>query len=387
MRETGTITLSNKELQRATVLNDCTQGRLTCARAAALLGLSLRHCKRLKRRYGQGGAAALAHVNRGRPSPRRLPQPLRQRILRLARTTYAGLNDHHLCEKLGAVEDLYLSRETLRRLLRGAGIGPPRKRRPPAHRQRRPPREREGELLQVDASPHDWLQGRGPRLTLLGFQDDATGKVVGAEFCDSESALGYFRVFRSLLRRYGVPLALYGDRCAVFVRNDEHWTLEEELAGRRQPTQFGRALEQLGVTFIPAQSPQAKGRIERLWGVFQDRLVSELRLAGAVDLPSANAVLRRFLSNFNRRFGRAPARAEKAWRAAPRNLERICCFVHERVVSHDNVVQWDGRCLQIPPQPHRPSFGGARVQLELSLAGHLALYHGDTKLSFSQTRG
>lgn len=387
MREQGTITLSTREMQRVTVLTDCTQGRLTCARAAALLGISLRHCKRLKRRYRQGGAAALAHVNRGRPSPRRLPAALRQRILRLARTTYAGLNDHHLCEKLAEVEQIHLSRETLRRLLRAAGIGPPRRRRPPAHRQRRPRREREGELLQVDASPHDWLEGRGPHLTLLGFQDDATGKVVGAQFCDSESALGYFRVFRSVLRRYGVPLALYGDRCGVFVRNDDHWTVEEQLAGRRQPTQFGRALHQLGVQFIAALSPQAKGRIERLWGVFQDRLVSELRLAGACDLESANQVLRRFLPDFNRRFGRAPAHAEKAWRAAPRHLNRICCFRHERIVSRDNVVQWDGRSFQIPPQPHRFSFGGARVQIEQSLAGRLALYYRDCKLSFQETRG
>jgi len=387
MGEQGTITLSTRELKRATVMNDCTQGRLTCVRAAALLGISLRHCKRLKRRYRQGGAAALAHVNRGRPSPRRLAAPLRQRILRLARSTYAGLNDHHLCEKLGAQQDISLSRETLRRLLRAAGIGPPRRRRPPAHRQRRVRRAREGELLQVDGSPHDWLEGRGPHLTLLGLQDDATGKVVGAQFSDGESALGYFRVFRSVLRRYGVPLALYGDRCGVFVRNDDHWTLEEQLAGRRQPTQFGRALEQLGVTFIAALSPQAKGRIERLWGVFQDRLVSELRLAGAHDLLSANAVLRRFLTDFNRRFGRAPAHAEKAWRPAPRDLDRICCFIHERIVSNDNVVQWDGRRFQIPPQPRRCNFGGARVSVEQSLAGHLALYYGDTKLSFQETRG
>lgn len=387
MRETGTITLSNKELPRVTVLADCTQGRLTCARAAELLGISLRHCKRLKRRYRQGGEAALAHVNRGRPSPRRLPQATRQRILRLARSTYAGLNDHHFCEKLHEQEGLSLSRETLRRLLRTAGIGPPRRRRPPAHRQRRPRREREGELLQVDASPHDWLQGRGPHLTLLGFQDDATGKVVGAQFFDSESTLGYFRVFRSVLRRYGVPLALYGDRCGVFVRNDDHWTVDEQLAGRRQPTQFGRALEQLGVTFIAAQSPQAKGRIERLWGVFQDRLVSELRLATVADCEAANRLLPKFLTDFHRRFGRAPAHAEKAWRPAPRNLERICCFRHVRIVSHDNVVQWDGRTLQIPPQPRRFSFGGARVQVEQSLAGHLALYYGDTKLSFTETQG
>ena len=382
MRTTpGTITLSTREMQRVAVLADCTKGRLTCARAAELLGLSLRHLKRLKRRYGQGGEAALAHVSRGRASPRRIPESVRRHILHLARTPYAGFNDHHLCEKLVEVEGLRLSRETLRRILRRAGLGPPRRRRPPAHRQRRARRPREGEMLQVDGSPHDWLEGRGPQITLLGFQDDATGKVVGAQFFPSESTDGYFRVWRSVLRRYGVPLSLYGDRCGVFVRNDDHWSLEEQLAGRRQPTQFGRALEQLGVTFIPAHSAQAKGRIERLWGVFQDRLRSELRLAGAVDLATANQVLRRFLPDYNRRFGRAPAHAEKAWRPAPRDLHRICCFLHERIVSNDNIVQWDGRRFQIPPQPRRFSFAGARVQLVQDLAGRITIYHGDTKLA------
>lgn len=221
----------------------------------------------------------------------------------------------------------------------------------------------------------------------MGFQDDATTKVVGAQFFSSESALGYFIVWRSVLRRYGVPLCVAGDRCGVFVRHDDHWTLEEQLAGCRQPTQFGRALEQLAVTFIPAHSPQAKGRIERTWGVFQDRLVSELRLAQAHDLDSANRVLRTFLPGYNRRFGRAPALAEKAWRPAPRQLERICCFVQERIVSSDNVVQWEGRRFQIPPQPHRFAFGGARVQVITSLTGRIAIYHADTKLRFAELPG
>lgn len=164
------------------------------------------------------------------------------------------------------------------------------------------------------------------------------------------------------------------------MRNDDPWTVEEELAGRQQPTPFGRALEQLGVTFIPAHSPQAKGRIERLWGVFQDRLTRELRLAGALDLATANQVLRRFLPDYNRRFGRSPAHAATAWRSAPRALDRLCCFVHERVVSNNNVVQWEGRRFQIPRQPRRFSFAGARVQLVQDLAGRIAVYHGDTKL-------
>src|SRR6266581_3729627 len=159
----------------------------------------------------------------------------------------------------GEVEGCSLGRETLRRLLRQNGLGSPKKRRAPTHRQRRLCRAREGEMLLLDGSLHRWLEDRGPQLTLLGFLDDATRKVPVAEFFPTEDARGYFHLLRHLLRRYGVPLSFYGDKHGVFVRNDDHWTVEEQLAGKRQPTQFGRALAQLGVTYIPANSPQAKG--------------------------------------------------------------------------------------------------------------------------------
>jgi transposase len=375
-----TFALSQKELQRVEVISACVQGELACARAADLLAITPRHVKRLKARYRQGSAAALAHASRGRPGPLRLPERLRERILRLARTRYAGFNDHHFCEKLLDNEGISLGRETLRRLLRSAGLGSPRKRRTPLHRQRRLARAREGEMLLVDASLHHWLEDRGPQLTLLGFLDDATRKVLVAEFFPTEDALGYFHLLHRLLRRYGIPLSLYGDRHGVFVRNDDHWSVEEQLTGKRQPTQFGRALAQLGITYIAANSPQAKGRIERLWGTFQDRLTSELRLAGATDLDAANALLRHFLPDYNRRFGRAPRESETAWRPVPENLDRICCFIYERNVSNDNVVQWDGRRFQIPPQPQRFSFAGARVQIHESLEGKISIYHANTKL-------
>jgi transposase len=382
-----TFTLSQKELQRVTVIEQCVRGTLTCARAAELLALSPRHVQRLKSRYRQGSAAALAHVSRGRPSHRRLPDRISQAVLRLARWKYAGFNDHHLHDKLIEPEGFSLSRETLRRLLRAAGIGSPRKRRPPAHRQRRLRAARLGELIQLDGSPHDWLQGRGPRLTALGMQDDATGKILAAQFFLSETAEGYFHLLQSLLRRFGVPVAFYGDRSGIFTRHDDHWSLDEQLAGQRQPTQWGRALDQLGITFIAAQTPQAKGRIERLWGVLQDRLTSELRLAQAGDIASANAVLRRFVADYNRRFARTPREAQPAWRPVPEALERICCFRHERIVSNDNVVQWDGRRLQIHPQPRRYSFAGAKVQICRTLDGRVSLYYGDARLEHSNLAG
>lgn len=279
-----TFTLSQKELQRVAVISRCVKGEMACASAAELLSLSVRHIKRLKKRWREGGEAALAHANRGRPSQRRLPDEKRKNILRLARAKYPGFNDHHLAEKLNEVEGLRLSREALRRLLRQAGIGSPRKRRAPAHRQRRLRVAREGELVQLDASPHDWLEGRGPRLTVLGMQDDATGKILAAQFFLAETTEGYFHLLQRLLRRFGIPVAFYGDRSGIFVRHDDHWTLEEELAGQRQPTRFGRALQQLGITFIAAQSPQAKGRVERLWGVAAGSLVQRVAFGGSLRL-------------------------------------------------------------------------------------------------------
>ncbi len=379
--------MSQKELQRVAVISRCLKGELACARAAGLLSLSVRQIKRLKKRMREDGEAALAHANRGRPSHRRLPQAVRQRILRLARTTYAGFNDHHLCEKLVEHEGFSLRRETLRRLLRQHGLGSPRKRRAPAHRQRRWPSAQLAELVQLDGSPHDWLEGRGPLLTALGMQDDATGKILAAQFFPSETTFGYLCFLHQLLCRYGVPLALYGDHSGIFVRNDDYWTVEEQLAGKRQPTQFGRALEQLGITFIAAHSPQAKGRVERLWGVLQDRLTSELRLAKAASLDSANAVLRQCIADYNRRFARQPRESQSAWRTAPENLERICCFVHERIVSNDNVVQWEGRRFQIPQQARRFSFAGAKVQIYQALDERVSLYYGQTRLQHSAVLG
>src|SRR5260370_12852194 len=354
-----TFTLSQKELQRVTVIHACIKGDMACARAAALLCLSVRQIKRLKKRMREDGEAALAHANRGRPSHRRLPDAVGERIVQLSRGTYAGFNDNHLCEKLVEREGFSLRREPLRRLLRKNGLGSPRKRRAPAHRQRRLRSARLGELVQLDGSPHDWLEGRGPQLTALGMQDDATGKILAAQFFPSETTFGYLCLLRQLLRRHGTPLAFTGDHSGVFLRNDDHGTVEEQLAGKRQPTQFGRALEQLGVTFIAANSPQAKGRVERLWGVLQDRLTSELRLAKAADIDSANAVLRKFIADYNRRFARQPRENETAWRTAPESLDRICCFVHERIVTNPNFFHWECRPFQIPHPPRPSRFAAA----------------------------
>src|SRR5437879_7629710 len=183
-----TFSLSQNELRVVGVISACINGEEACARATELLCLNVRQIKRLKKRLREDGEAALAHASRGRPSPRRLPARMRDRILHLARTRYVGFNDHHLCEKLGEIEDISLGRETLRRLLRQNGLGYPKKRRAPKHRQRRLCRARQGEMLLLDGSLHRWLEDRGPQLTLLGFLDDATPKVPAAEFFPTEGA-------------------------------------------------------------------------------------------------------------------------------------------------------------------------------------------------------
>ena len=236
-------------------------------------------------------------------------------------------------------------------------------------------------LLQIDASLHDWLEGRGPYLTLLAVIDDATGKVAGARFNESEDARGYLSLLRDVCRKVGVPHAIYSDRHSVFWPTNGE-TLKEQLSGRRSPTQFGRAMAELGIQLIPAHSPQAKGRIERLWGTLQDRLVSELRLAGAVSLEEANAYLPGFLSRFNHTFNVAAATPGSAYR--PRlsagQLDSIICFKHERVVANDNTVRLEGLTLQILPGPNRLGYAKATVAIHESLDHRFSVHYNGRQL-------
>ena len=236
----------------------------------------------------------------------------------------------------------------------------------------------EGMLLQVDGSNHDWLEGRGPKLVLVGAVDDATGDPVHAVFREHEDAAGYFLLLRDSIRRKGVPLAWYSDRHGIFQHNGkEPWTLAEELAGRRQPTQVARALEQLGINLILANSPQAKGRVERLWETLQDRLVKELRRADACSLAEANHILKTFLPRFRKRFARKPAEPLSAYRPLPSgtDLAAVCSFHYFRRVANDNTVRLEERLVQIPPGPGGRSYAGCRVQLQERLDGSLAVVY------------
>ena len=287
-----TVTLNSEEQRRLLILNQVERGVVSVADAAELMGVSVRHVQRLRAAYRDEGAAALVHGNRGRAPAHALDPALRQQVLTLAQTTYAGCNHQHMTELVAERDGIQLSRASLRRILLDAGLASPRTRRAPKHRRRRDRYPQEGMLLQLDASRHDWLQGRGPWLTLVGAIDDATNIVPYALFRETEDAHGYFLLLEQIVRTYGRPLAVYRDRHGIFERApSERDTLAEQLKGTRDPTQFGRLLVELDINSIAAQSPQAKGRIERLWGTLQDRLVVELRLAGATTVAAANEVL------------------------------------------------------------------------------------------------
>lgn len=377
----GRIVLSKLEQRRVTVLNHLASGALVNSQAARLLGISVRQLQRLHRVYVEHGVAGLAHGNRGRAAHNAVDSRTAARIVELARTTYQGFNHQHLTEMLAEKHDILLSRPTVRRILLAAGIASPRHRRAPKHRRRRDRYPREGMLLQLDASRHDWLEGRGPYLTLVGGIDDATGKVPWACFREQEDAQGYFIVMRETVSRYGIPMAVYADRHSIFYqakeKSLEKLSLEEQLAAQREPTQFGRLLSELGVQLIHALSPQAKGRIERLWGTFQDRLASELRLARAGNAEQANEVLRSYLPRHNRRFAVRAQESEKAWVrfGSGHNLDEVFCFKYRRAVLNDNTVRFGRHLIDIPPpSEHRGSFAHARVELHERFDGSIAVY-------------
>jgi transposase len=371
------MTLTPEEGRRLHVLGLLERGRLTTAQAAEGLGLTPRQVRRLRRALQRQGPEGLAHGNRGRQSPHRLPDSLRAQIVALAQGRYAGLNDHHLTEKLTAVEGLPVSRATVRRILRAAGLISPRHRRPPQHRSRRPRRAQAGLLCQLDGSPFAWFGPTQPACSLLAAIDDATGAVLAGTFRAQEDAAGYLTLLRTLGQTVGLPAAAYTDSHGIFVRNDPHWTLAEELQGYQDPTQVGRAFQALAIAHLVAGSPQAKGRIERLWQTLQDRLVAELRLAGITTMAAGNRFLATtFLPAFSAQFAVPPAVAAAAYRPVPRgwDLERLCAFHYARQVAADNTVRVAEVRLQLLPGPRGRSYAKAAADVVQCLDGAWRVY-------------
>ena len=366
-----------REWKRLDTMRRVENGSLTVGEAAKVLGLSERQTRRVRRKVEKRGSLGVVHGNRGRASPRRTSSALAKRVIKLAKGKYRGFNDQHLKEKLEEDESIELSRSTVRRLLRTAGLSAARKRRPPRHRRRRERKPQAGMMVLWDGSPHAWLEDRGPTLCLMGAIDDATSELLpGAHFVEQESAAGYLHVLREIVENKGIPLSAYGDQHSALKRNDDHWTLEEELRGEQDPTQVGRALKALEIERIDALSPQAKGRVERLWGTLQDRLVSELRLAKARTCKEANAVLERYRPKHNQRFAIAPKDAIPAWRPvrAGMDVARVCAFQYEATVLNDNTARVGGMIIDIPPGPGGRGYAKARVQVVQLLDGSWRVY-------------
>ena len=372
--------MTSREQRRAWVLTRVLKRELTMTEGAGLVELSERQLWRLRVAFERDGPTGLVHGNRGRPSGRRLDGSLRERVIDLRRTTYADVNDTHLAELLAEREEIEISRPSLQRILRAAGLASPRRRRPPRHRSRRERMAAAGLLLQLDGSRHDWLQERGPRLTLVGAIDDATGMVPAATFRDQEDAAAYLEILRAVIVGHGLPGALYHDRHSAFAPTSPG---PAEPGAPGELSQVGRALVELGIGSIVARSPQAKGRIERLWGTFQDRLVVELRLAGVVDRAGANELLATFLPRFNARFAVPAADPVPAWRPVPAGvrLDRVLVFKYRCKVARDHTVRLDGRVLQLPPGRGGRGYAGRLVEVHLRLDGSIVAFDGPRQLA------
>ena len=369
--------MSQRQLQRWHVMGLVEVGKITLKEAGEKIGVSYRQAKRIRRAVREKGAKGLIHGNLGRPPPNRIPEASHQLVLRLSREVYSEFNDIHFTEKLVEEEGVVLSRETVRRIRREAGIGPKRRRRVAGHRKRRERMAQEGAMVLWDGSPHLWFGPEDAPCCLMAAMDDANGRLLAARFFPFEGASGYLWLLKTIVKQYGIPLVIYQDRHGALHRNDSHWTLEEQLAGRQEPTQVGLALEALGIQPIAALSPQAKGRIEKLFGTLQDRLGAELRLEGIHTIEAAHVFLKRFIKRFNHRFAVSPRESQKAWRKVPKDLDldRIISFRYISTVGNDNTVRIGGLLLDVPPGPNRRSYAKAKVELRQLLNGSWRIYY------------
>jgi len=339
--------MGSKDIIRAKVMEMVVQRHTTLRQAAGVLKVSYRQAKRICRRYRDGGERGLMHGNVGQRSHRRLDEEIRRAVLELYRQEYADFGPTLASEKLEQLQGIRVNHETLRRWLIAEGLWQTKRNRH-TYRQRRRRRERFGELVQFDGSHHDWFEGRGEGCCLMNMVDDATGKTFGF-LCPQETTVAAMLLLWGWITRYGMPQAVYCDRKNAFVLDREP-TIDEQLRGVLPRSPFELACDKLGIQIIVARSPQAKGRVERNHGVYQDRFVKELRLRGICDIETANEFLQRqFLAEVNGKFEKCPAAPEDAHvpLVVNHDLRNVFCFEEQRVVSRDYVVQFAGRCYQI----------------------------------------
>jgi transposase len=380
----GDVYLSEKESRRVYVMERLMEGVVTVKEASCVLGLSERQIKRLKAGVKERGIAALAHGNRGRKPKHATPKEVKEAIVGFAVGKYHGASYQHMSELMKEHDGIFVSAKTVGRILKEASIPNKHTHKAPRRRRTRNRMSMEGMLVQCDASPHDWLEGRCSKLCLHGAIDDATGKVFGLYFRPNEDLLGYLHVLKQMVEDYGVPRSIYSDGHSIFFSpKGDKLSIEEELKGERvKLTQFGEVLNQLGITHIKARSPQAKGRIERLWETLQSRLIVELRIANISSMDDANDFLCGFKKRFNGRFAVKAEDKEQAFRASPGvdSLHKIICIKSYRKASNGSTISYEGNTYQLLDCRGRvvPLKPKSTVCVTRHLDGSLgALYSGD----------
>jgi hypothetical protein len=380
MRDKDLIAMNGRELRRLKVIEEAIKKRITQRESASMVGLSERQVRRIVKRVRAEGEVGVTHRLRGKPSNRRIPRQVREKVIRLYRRDYVGFGPTLAKEKLLERDGIRISKETLRKWLIEEHLWQQRRKR----RRHRRWRERKGcfgEMVQVDGSHHDWLEGRGPELVLMAYIDDATSAVFG-RFYEYEGTFPAMDSFRAYIGCYGVPQSLYLDKHTTY-KSTGKLTIEEELEGIGEPkSQFERALGELGVEVIHANSPQAKGRIERLFGTFQDRLIKEMRLRGIKSKEEANTFLEGYLPLYNRRFSVSPARGVDLHRRKPRSteLDRILSIRTKRALRRDFTIVHNRQLYQVENTP--PHTRAKSVVVEERTDGRMYITYNGLKLKY-----
>ena len=377
--------MNSKQQRKVEILSRLEGGSLDAGTAAEMLGVGDRQIRRLRARFRQEGMVAVIHGNTGRAPANRTDPVIAEQIVALAgpQGKYHDLNTCHMQDLLEQEEQMVIGRSTLDRLLKAAGVRQAVKPGRRVQRRHRPRRAAEGMLLQIDGSPFAWLEGRDSKATLMGAVDDATGKILYLHFRPTEDQVGYLLLLRGVALCYGLPMSIYHDRHTI-LRSPKELTLEEELAGQPPMSQIQRIMAELGIEAIPAYSPQAKGRIERLWGTLQDRLTKELRLADITTMQEANAFLPGFIAHYNARFAKDPQDPQHAWVPLPADLDIPYYFsIREtRTVRADHCITFKSQLLQLLPNPGDPSLVNQKIAVHVVPEGDIYLYHGTRRLAY-----
>jgi transposase len=363
------IMVRQKELKRLHVIHKVIEGTLAQKDAVDLIALTERQIRRIVKRIQEEGDGGIRHKSRGKPSLRKLP--FKQRIVELYREHYPDFGPTLFTEKLKEREGITVSRETVRTWLLEDGLWKKHRRRK-THRQWRERKDHVGEMLQMDGSHHDWFEGRGPKCVLMGYIDDATGRVYG-RFYDYEGTIPAMDSFKRYVTKYGLPMSVYLDRHTTY----KSWARRDEFHETEPMSQFGRALQELNVRKLHAYSPQAKGRIERLFHTFQDRLVKEMRLKGVNTKAEGNRFLSSYLPVYNTRFSVTPKKEEDLHRTLDVDLDTVLCIKTERALKNDNTIQYNKTLYQI-----EDAIRAKTVTVEEHIDGSMKIRHKGTAVAF-----